>query len=195
MSVAQDFKRRTPSGSHHVLCIGIDKQHEMRRAAVQKMRVELQLRSSLVPPPTGALSATPLPSAAAPLLLACAAPSRAPATKRKALWVAAVGCSCADEQVHTRHVRKCQKWPCSCKPSRGSNRGGDNTHHEACVRHCYAHHGEPFRLPVNGDRVLMLGDARRMGCPDLVHNGRGWVDDPGGRPLQLSMWMAVETLK
>ena len=110
--------------------------------------------------------------------------------KRKAAeWTPKAGCDCASTGAHTAHVKKCQAWPCSCKPAR-VGKGGDSSHTDACMRGRYASHTVPFIAPRAGDKVAMIDDARRAGLPDLVFNAKaGWVADPQGRSVERSAWV------
>ena len=77
------------------------------------------------------------------------------------------------------------------RSQRHTGRGGDNTHHPECMRARYAQHALPFAVPRSGDIGAMIHEARRCGCPDLVHDGRGRVVDPHGRPVTQSAWVAI----
>jgi hypothetical protein len=114
------------------------------------------------------------------------------ARKRKAsAWVPLLGCDCGSEDAHNRHVRKCARWACNCKPPKAGSWGGDNTHAALCVRSSRARHVVTYVAPQKGDRVAMIGDARRGGCADLVHDGRGWMADPHGRAVEHSAWVVA----
>jgi hypothetical protein len=155
----------------------------------------LSLRSSLeMPPSTETLRATPLPPAAKPLLKVAAQAAAQPAAKRQrqAVWTAASGCLCADKPAHEKYVRQCRAFPCTCKPQQGSYRGGgDYTHLNECVRGRFQKHGEGLRKPAKGEKVQMIGEARRCGGEDLVFDGSAWVVDPSGRPIIFSAWMGL----
>ena len=155
----------------------------------------LRLRSSLAAR-TGTLNASQ-PVACAGVLLRSHATTIATAAgtaasrKRKATeWTPLPGCACGSAAAHSKHVKKCAIWACSCKPAREGGWGGDHTHHSDCVRHRYAQHVIPYVAPQVGDRVTMIHEARRCGCPDLVRlKGQGWVADPDGRRVTQSAWV------
>jgi hypothetical protein len=155
----------------------------------------LSLRSSLeMAPSTEPLRSTPLPPVARPLLRAATKAAAQPEAKRQRLvvWSAASGCPCADKQSHDKHVRKCRAFPCTCKPPQGSARGGgDYTHLDECLRGRLQKHVEGMRTPTQGERVQMIGEARRCGGEDLVYDGRAWVVDPNGRPIMRSAWIVL----
>ena len=155
----------------------------------------LQLRS-IISVGTGVPQAS-RPTASVRLLLeahsvaTAAALTASTSRKRKAVeWTPLPGCDCGSSAAHAKHVRKCARWACTCKPA-SEARGGDYTHHDACVRRRYAHHVLSFAAPRQGDRVAMIHEARRCGCPDLVHDGSGWVADPQGRSVTQSAWVAA----
>ena len=155
----------------------------------------LRLRSTLCRG-TG-IPCTSLPSPCARVLLkahmdaTATAASASTSRKRKAHeWTPQRGCGCGSAAGHTKHVKKCACWACTCKPPH-KGRGGDNTHHPECLRGRYAQHVLPFAVPQSGDGAAMIHEARRCGCPDLVHDGRGWVVDPHGRPVAQSAWVAI----
>ena len=50
--------------------------------------------------------------------------------------------------------------------------------------------GRHADAPAKGDRAIMIGEARRLGCADRIHDGHEWVVDPLGRPLEHSAWVA-----
>ena len=149
----------------------------------------LPLRDSLLPPLcSGALMPTPLPSVLRPLLDSSASAPALPTVKRqKAEWLAPAGCDCTDKAAHGRHVRRCGKWKCTCQPKTGA--GGNTTHLPECLRRRYQQHSLSWRLPQQGDCAQMIGAARNSGCQDCIYDGRAWVPDPNGRPVQHSAWV------
>jgi hypothetical protein len=147
-------------------------------------------RDALAPPSAGA-AAPPsrLPQIAQPLLALADAPVPVASNKRK--WVPPIGCACADENAHTAHVAKVKRaWACGCQ----SGAKGRAAHHHDCVRGAMQQHRQPFRRPTRGERVQMVGEARRCGKPDVVYDGRAWVVDPEGRPVQQSAWVTSQLL-
>ena len=156
----------------------------------------LSLRTSLARPLAGATVSMPQPPTCAAILIAAHGAStavlaeRTASRKRKAVeWMPGLGCDCGSHDAHKKHVRKCAKWLCTCKPP-ATGRGGDASHTEGCLRGAFARHTQEWRAPVKGDRALMRDAARRMGCADRIHDGREWVVDPQGRPLEHSVWIA-----
>ena len=155
----------------------------------------LRLRSSLLPG-TGTPCSSPLAPSARVLLqshgdaTAAAAASTLSRKRKAAEWTPLPGCECRSAQAHKKHVKMCARWACNCKPLRAA-RGGDYTHHEECVRRRYAQHVLPFVAPQKGDKCTMIHEARRCGCPDVVHDGHGWVTDPNGRVVVQSAWVAL----
>ena len=113
-----------------------------------------------------------------------------PSRKRKAEWSPQPGCLCIDEQAHTKHLQRCRKWWCACQPKLGAY-GGKTVHHPDCLRKRFQRHAELLRAPVKGDKLQMIGEARRVGCPDVMFGGRSWVTDPQGRPTMRSAWMTT----
>ena len=65
-----------------------------------------------------------------------------------------------------------------------------------CIRGQLQQHRQPFRNPVPGDRIAMVGDARQRGRPDLIYINKkvGWVPDPKGRAVLQSAWMVAQIL-
>ena len=98
----------------------------------------ISLRSSLAHPPS-AVSSPQLPAPVHTLVAAqtaalTAAAQKVASRKRKACeWTPHSGCRCESQVAHTKHVRKCAKWLCTCKPP-ATGRGGDNTHVAGCLR-------------------------------------------------------------
>jgi len=62
---------------------------------------------------------------------------------------------------------------------------------DACVATCAAcpGHAQEWRPPVKDDVARMMGEARRVGCADRVYDGREWIVDPHGRPVERSVWV------
>ena len=56
-------------------------------------------------------------------------------------------------------------------------------------------HQEQSRNPEKGERLAMVGEARRYGCRNLIYMGKsgggrgGWVEDPDGRSAQQLAWV------
>ena len=155
----------------------------------------LSRRSALALPEQSALmSSSPSPACAQLMRSAHtsavqAADGRSATRKRKAAaWMPAEGCDCGDKATHEKHVRKCMKWCCSCKPPK-KGRGGDATHDPLCKRGMYARHTLPYAPPARGMRVAVIGEARRCGMHDLLFDGHSWVPDPDGRAVAHTAWV------